>query len=303
MQQSKRILITGASGLVGTRLTKLLIKQGYEVWHLSRGRSKGIKTFQWDVNKQTIEAGALEGVDTIIHLAGAGVADKRWTKTRKKEIIDSRVESARLLFKELQNTKHNVKTFISASAIGYYGFENPEKVFVEGDAPGTDFLARVTVQWEAEADKISALGIRVVKIRIGVVLAKNGGALKPIAKAVRLNVGSPLGSGNQFVSWIHIDDLCGIFLKAIENDKLKGAVNAVTPNPVTNRELTKVVAAKLHKPILLPPVPSFLLRLALGEMAEIVVEGSKISASKIMQAGYEYKFKTLDSALTDLLNN
>jgi uncharacterized protein (TIGR01777 family) len=301
MPQPKRILITGASGLVGSRLTELLQQHGHEVWHLSRSNEGTVKTFQWDVHKQTIHPGALEGVNTIVHLAGAGVADKRWTNKRKKEIIDSRVQSIKLLFSELEKGNHEVKDFVSASAIGYYGFDHPEKIFREADPPGTDFLAQVTKQWEAEADTLTSLGLRVVKMRLGVVLAKNGGALKPIASTVKRYVGAPLGSGNQFISWIHLDDVCGMFIKAIADGKINGPVNAVAPEPVTNKQLTKMIASKLHKPMVLPAVPAFVLRLALGEMADIVLEGAKVSPEKILQIGYEYKFRTLEEALTDLL--
>jgi uncharacterized protein (TIGR01777 family) len=301
MPQPKRILITGASGLVGSRLTELLQQHGHEVWHLSRSNEGTVKTFQWDVHKQTIHPGALEGVNAIVHLAGAGVADKRWTNKRKKEIIDSRVQSIKLLFSELEKGNHEVKDFVSASAIGYYGFDHPERIFREADSPGTDFLAQVTKQWEAEADTLTSLGLRVVKMRLGVVLAKNGGALKPIASTVKRYVGAPLGSGNQFISWIHLDDVCGMFIKAITDEKINGPVNAVAPEPVTNRQLTKMIASKLHKPMVLSTVPAFVLRLALGEMADIVLEGAKVSPEKILQIGYEYKFRTLDEALTDLL--
>jgi uncharacterized protein (TIGR01777 family) len=299
--QSKRILITGASGLVGTRLTELLTLRGYEVCHLSRGRSNMIKTFQWDVDKQTIERGALDGVDTIVHLAGANVSEKRWTEKRKKVIIDSRVESTKLLAREISQSGNSVRNFISASATGYYGFKHPEKVFTESDAPGRDFLANVTQLWEAAVDKISSPQIRVVKMRIGVVLAKEGGALKPMAIASKWFVGSPLGSGNQFLSWIHIDDLCEMFIKAIEDQNIRGALNAVSPHPVTNRELTQAIAIKLHRPVLLPAVPSFVLRLMFGEMADIVLEGNRASAKKIMESGFVYKFADMQTALDDLL--
>jgi uncharacterized protein (TIGR01777 family) len=298
--QSKIILITGGSGLVGTKLTELLTSRGYDVRHLSRSRSSKIRTFLWDVDKQNIEPGALEGVDTVVHLAGANVAEKRWSKKRKNEIIDSRVESTRLLARELEEHGKSVRNFISATATGYYGFRNPENFFSEEDPPGNDFLATVTQRWEAEVDKISSSKIRVVKMRIGVVLAREGGALKPMAAAAKWFVGSPLGSGNQFMSWIHIDDLCEMFVKSIDSS-IHGAVNAVSPYPVTNRELTKAIAVKLHRPVLLPAVPAFVLRLMFGEMADIILEGNRVSAKKILDAGYVYKFPDLPGALDDLL--
>jgi uncharacterized protein len=301
MKASKRILITGASGLVGSRLTSLLLANGYQVAHLSRSKKGSVPTYVWDVDKQTIDNNALNGVDTIIHLAGANVAEKRWTESRKKEIIDSRVKSTELLFNELKSGNHAVKNFISASAIGYYGFQDPDKVFTEENPAGEDFLAQVTKMWEEVVDKISALQVRVVKVRIGVVLAKEGGALQSMAKPIKFLAGAPLGSGDQYVSWIHIDDLCGMFMHAIETPGLSGAINAVAPKPVTNRELTRAIAKYLHKPLILPSVPAFALRLALGEMASIVTKGSKISNQKISASGYRYKFDNLNQALKDLL--
>jgi uncharacterized protein len=301
MKASKRILITGASGLVGSRLTSLLLAKGYEVAHLSRSKSGSVPTYVWDVNRQTIDKEALKDVHTIVHLAGANVADKRWTEKRKKEIIDSRVKSTALLFNELKSGHHSVENFISASAVGYYGFKDPDKVFREENPAGDDFLAQVTKLWEHAVDKISMLNIRIVKLRIGVVLAKEGGALQAMAKPIRLLAGSPLGSGNQYMSWIHIDDLCGMFMHAIETPALSGAVNAVAPGPVTNRELTKAIANELHKPLILPAVPAFALRLMLGEMASIVTEGSQVSNNKISASGYQYKFDNLKKALKDLL--
>jgi uncharacterized protein (TIGR01777 family) len=301
MHERKRILITGASGLVGSRLTKILQQRGHEVWHLSRGKDHRVKTFQWDIENQKIEQGAFDGVQTIIHLAGANVGDKKWTTARKQLIIDSRVNSTRLILNELSGLAHEVNSFISASAVGYYGFKNTGHVFNETDPPGNDFLAQVTRQWENEVDKMKSLRLRVVKMRIGVVLAKEGGALGPISKSVKWFVGAPLGSGKQMISWIHIDDLCQMFVHAVENDHINGAYNAVASTPVSNRELTKQIAHKLNKPMILPAVPSFALRLALGEMADIVLEGNKVSASKILQTGFTFKFHSLDSALSDLL--
>jgi uncharacterized protein (TIGR01777 family) len=303
MKASKRILITGASGLIGTNLTTLLQSRGHEVLHLSRGKGHKVKTFQWDVEKQTIEKGALEGVDAIVHLAGASVGDKRWTEKRKKEIIDSRVNSTRLLLNQLRAGEHNVQSFISASGVGYYGIKNPNTTFSETGQPGNDFLAMVTRLWENEAHKIDTLGIRVVMMRIGVVLAKEGGALNPISDTVKYYVGAPLGSGDQYISWIHIDDLCEMFIQAIEDEEMSGPVNAVAPHPVTNRELTKSIARILKKPLLLPAVPAFVLRIMLGEMADIALEGIRVSSKKIQDTGFQYKFEKLDDALRDVLKS
>jgi hypothetical protein len=299
---SGNILITGASGLIGTRLTELLQTEGHSVAHLSRSAQGGnVKTYVWDVKKQTLDEKAFDGVDTMIHLAGAGVADKHWTEERKREILESRTLSTRLLYNELKKGKHSVKTVVSASAIGYYGFDDNEKLFKENDLAGTDYLANVVRQWEAEVDNIASLGIRVVKIRIGIVLSEKGGVLKEVSKPVKLFAGAPLGSGKQNISWIHIDDLVNIFIKAMHDTSMEGAYNGTGPYAVTNRELTKAIAKALHRPVLFPAVPGFALRIFLGEMADIVLKGSKVSSEKIQSAGFTFRFDTLEKAIDDLL--
>ncbi len=296
------ILITGASGMVGTRLTEILLQKGCRVSHLGRSKRKGVVlSFVWNVEKQEIDPHGFKDIDTIVHLAGAGVADKRWTPTRKQEILDSRTKSTALLYDELKKGNHSVRTFVSASAIGYYGFGLEDNVLDEESSPGPDYLANVVVQWEHEVDKISTLNMRVVKIRIGIVLASQGGALVEMAKPVRWGVGAPLGSGRQQVSWIHLDDLCEVFVKAIEDNHMNGSYNAVAPNPVTNREMTHSIAKALHRPLWLPPVPPLVLRALVGEMADIVMNGSKVSCKKIQKAGYVFQFEDLSAALKDLL--
>jgi hypothetical protein len=297
-----KVLITGASGLVGSRLTELLLSKKMEVVHVGRTKRNGsVPSFAWDVDKQQMDAKALAGVDAIVHLAGAGVADKRWTPTRKKEILDSRVQSTRLLFQTLKEEKHSVKNIVSASAIGYYGFGLSDQLFTEERPPATDFLASVTTEWEKEVDAIRELEIRVVKIRIGIVLSNKGGALKEMARPIQFGVGAPLGTGQQVMSWIHIDDLCEMFCKAIQDRSLAGAYNGVAPNPVTNAELTKAIASILKKPLWLPNVPPFVLRLLVGEMADIVVNGSKVSAEKILATRFKFQYSQIDDALRNLL--
>ncbi len=296
------VLITGASGLIGNHLTSLLIKKGYHVIHLSRSKpeNSNITTFLWDIKKQTIDEHALQEADHLIHLAGAGIADKKWTGSRKKEIIDSRVQSIHLLFKTIQKNNKRLKTFISASGVGIYGAITSEKVFYENDPPAEDFLGITCKQWEGAAETIAKLEIRTVKIRTGVVLAEKGGALERIAKPVKLFCGAALGSGNQYVPWIHIDDICRIYLKAIEDESMHGAYNACAPEHVTNKSLTKEIAQVLHKPLVLPNIPAFLLRLFFGEMAKIVLEGSRVSCKKIEQKGFLFKYDTLNKALVNL---
>ncbi len=298
----KRVLITGGSGLIGSHLTRVLLAQGYEVVHIGRKERKdGVPAFTWNIEQEYFDVRALSGVETIIHLAGAGIADKPWTKKRKQEIRESRTRSTALLYKTLKNNPHQVNAVICASAIGYYGFGGHDEVLDENSTPGSDFLAEVVKAWEAEADKIAELGLRVVKIRIGIVLSAGGGALKQISKPVRWGVGAPLGKGTQMMSWIHIEDLCQMFLFAIENESVQGVYNGVSPHPVSNRELTYAIAEAHGRKIWLPPVPEFVLRLLLGEMADLVLKGSLVSARKIMDAGFSFRFPEIRQAVKNLL--
>jgi uncharacterized protein (TIGR01777 family) len=299
----KHILITGASGLIGSQLTDLLLSKGYQVSHLGRRKKTDgpVASYVWDIDKKFIESGALEGIDTIINLAGAPVAEKPWTKKRKKIILESRTNSVNLIFQELKKRKTTVNTFISASAMGYYGMLNSDHLLTESDPPGTDFLANVTKQWEQEMDKIESIGLRVVKLRISVAFSAEGGALPTMAKPVKWLVGSPLGSGKQFVSWIHVEDLCRMFLAAVEHPNMKGPYNAASSRAVTNKELIKTIAKVLRRPLILPPVPGFVLRFLLGEMADLVLKGSKLSTEKIRQTGFEFEFNDLEKCIRNLL--
>lgn len=300
---SKKILITGASGLVGSRLTEMLLQKGHQVSHLGRTKKNGqVKSYVWNVEKAEFDAEALVGVDAIIHLAGAGVADKRWNENRKKEILESRTKSSALLYEMLKKRIHAVKAVVSASAIGYYGFCLDERIFTEESKPGSDYLAQVTQQWEQEVDKIASLGIRVAKLRIGIVLSEKGGALAEMAKPIRFGVGAPLGTGKQYLSWIHIDDLCAMFIKTVEDDQMHGAYNAVC-DWVTNEAITKWIAKVLNKPLLLPPIPGFVMKLVVGEMAVIVVNGSKVSSEKIRNTGFAFQYPELSEALRNLLQS
>lgn len=243
----------------------------------------------------------MNGIDTIIHLAGAGVADKRWIPERKKEILESRTESSLLLYETLKNEDHHVKAVISASAIGIYGFGLDDNVIMrEETKPGTDYLSDVVVQWEHAVDQIGSLGIRVAKIRIGIVLSEKGGALQEMSQPIKLWVGSPLGTGRQLLSWIHINDLCEMFVKGVEDNSMSGAYNAVSIHPATNREMTNLIAKVLHKPLWAPAVPAFVLRLVVGEMADIVLNGSNVSPEKIQSSGFQFQFTDLEAALRDL---
>ena len=304
----KIVLLTGGTGLVGTRLTGLLQQKGYAVAYLVRGETgqdripPGVKTYRWDVKRGQIDEQALRTADHLIHLAGAGIADARWTDERKKEVLESRTESARLLADTLGKLDHRPASFVSASAIGYYGADTGAEWMSEQYTPGLDFLAEVCVAWEAAADRVAALGIRTVKLRLGVVLSEKGGALAKIVAPVRYGIGAPLGSGKQFQSWIHLDDVCRLFIEAMENETWSGAYNAVGPHPVTNEELTKTAAAVLHRPLWLPHVPEWGLRAWFGEMAVVVTGGSYVLNQRIrLETDFQYQFPELKSALDDLL--
>lgn len=295
-----KILITGGSGIIGTRLTEMLIEQGHEVSHLGRTKKTGkINSFVWDVDRGIIDEQALKDVDTVVHLAGATVADHRWTKKRKHEILESRTKSTTLLARYLERNQ-NIKTVVCASAIGYYGYRSDESEFTEDSDPGEDFLASVVKAWEGEVDKIQ--NKRIVKLRVGIVLSKKGGALEKMVTPIRWMVGSPLGTGKQWVSWIHLDDLCRMFIKAIEDSTMRGVYNATAPHPVNNKELTQAIAKTLHKPLWLPNVPAFVLNVVIGEMADIVLNGSIVSSKKIQQTGFKFLYPNLDNALKDLLS-
>ena len=297
----KHILLTGGTGLIGGNLTKLLLDQGYEVSHLSRkpGKDQKIKTYLWDVDKGQIDEACINGVDTIIHLAGAGVADKRWTDKRKKELIDSRTKSIALVYELLKKNKHQVNTVISASGTGYYG-DRGNVLLYEDARPGDDFLAKCCVEWEQAVDEGAKLGLRIVKFRTGVVLNKHGGALPKLALSVKLGVGSPLGDGKQWVPWIHWHDVVKLYLYAIMHTKLSGTFNMVAPKPVTNDEMTKALATQLHRPLWAPNVPPFILKVLLGEMSIAVLGSTKVSAQLITDHGYKFECPELQNALIEI---
>jgi len=297
----KHILLTGGTGLIGTQLTKALLAKGYQVSHLDRkpGKNPKVKTYLLDIDKGEIDATCINGVDTIIHLAGAGIVGKRWTDERKKEIINSRTQSIGLIYDLLKKKNHLVKSVISASATGYYG-DRADELLTEESAPGNDFLAEVCIKWEQAADAGLDTGLRVVKLRTGVVLDKNGGALPQLANPIKWGIGSPMGSGKQWMPWIHWKDVVKLYLYAIENSALKGVYNMTGPNPVTNQELTKAVAKQLRKSLWAPNVPEFVLKLILGEMRAVVMESDRTSAQKIEDAGFKFDFPELQDALKDI---
>ncbi len=294
------VLITGGNGLIAQHLAKMLTDT-YSVRLLTRKKRQDYE-YEWNINEGFIDEQALHSVDHIIHLAGASIAGKRWTKDRKKEILSSRIDSAELLLVKLKLNNIKVKTFISASAVGYYGAVTSDRIYTEEDNKGSDFLSGVVDKWERVADKFKLSGTaqRVVKIRTGVVLSADAMALKMMKLPVQLYMGAPLGSGNQFMPWIHIYDICSIYRYALNDTKMSGVYNAVSPESVTNKEFTKVLASVLKRPLLLPAIPGFMIRLLFDEAAMVILEGSRVSAEKIMDEGYHFKYNDLKSALKNI---
>jgi len=308
----RTILITGGTGLIGKALTAQFSEHGYKVIIFTRnpaGHKKEeadyIKFTGWDIEAQTYDAAALQEADTIIHLAGAGVADKRWSQNRKKEILESRTKSSNLLIKAIRETPNKIKTVVCASAIGWYGADpripNP-KPFLETDEASNDFLGDTCRQWEESIHPIAQFGKRLVKLRTGIVLSNHGGALPAFKKPIRFGAAGILGSGKQYVSWIHIDDLCRMYLQAVEDPNLFGSYNAVAPKPVTNKELTIKLAKELKGSFYVPlHIPSFVLKAVLGEMSMEVLKSVTVSCEKIRKAGFNFIFPSIDSAFNELI--
>ncbi len=291
------LLITGANGFIAKHLTARLSDQ-YNIRLLTR-KPNAPNQYAWDVANKKIDGSALKGLDHIVHLAGANIFEKRWTDERKKEIVASRVESAQLLLDGLQNIDQTIKSFVSASAIGYYGAVTCVHVFTENDPKGDDFLSEVAAKWERAADQFKEKHIaeRVVKIRTAVVFAEKSPALDNIKKTVSLYVGAPLGTGRQYMPWIHVDDLCRAYGYSLQNAGMDGVYNAVAPQHITNKELTQYIAHRLRKPLCLPHVPAFVLRFLFGEAACMILEGSRVSCEKLEAAGLKFQFPALETFL------
>ncbi len=274
------VLITGGSGLIGRYLTSALLSEGYQVSHLSRKTNQfgKVRVFRWDPEKGILDPLALEGVDYIVHLAGANIGDKRWTKKRKNEIVNSRIKSAKLLYDTVFANDIKLKAFISASAVGYYGSVTSNKIFKEEDHSANDFLGNTCKRWEEGADLFQSAGIRTVKIRTAVVLEKSDSALSKLMMPAKFGFLVQTGKGNQYMPWIHINDVCNIYLKAIEDHDI------------------------MNLPVLPVPVPSFILRTALGEMADVVLKGSRISSEKLINSGYFFSYPELRGALIEVMN-
>ncbi len=306
----KTILITGATGVIGSRLVKRLCEQGAFVKILSRSpvnadkifkRQYTVQEFDWSKYDDPHKLRELiEESDAIINLAGANVADKRWSKEYKKEIYNSRIEITKLLVKTIKICSKRPECLINASGVGYYGFRGDE-ILTEDSEPGEDFLAKLCRDWESEAMKAVQYNVRVVTIRTGIVLDNQGGALKEFLKPFKFYIGAYQGSGRQWLSWIHIDDIIDLYLFAMLNKNMLGAVNGVSPESVTNKEFTEILGRVLNKNIILP-VPGFILKLVVGEFANNLITGQKVSPQKILDAGFKFKFPLLKEALENLLN-
>ncbi len=301
---AEKILIAGGSGLIGKHLTELLKSEGYEVAWLSRSKQNfsDVKSYYWNPDKNEIDEAAVKNSDYIINLAGAGIADKLWTAARKKLLINSRTVPTELLINTLKNTENNVKGYFSASAIGFYG-ERGDQILNEFEQPGKGFLAESTIAWENSIAKASSTKVRWVALRISVVVSKNGGALPKLLIPFLFRVGGYFGSGAQWYSWIHIDDVCRIFIHAIKNENIKGFYNAASPNNVTNLEFTKAVGKAKGGSFLYIPAPAFLLKLVMGEMSSVILNSTRVSSEKIEATGFKFNFPEIVSAIRDVLQN
>ena len=307
------VLISGGSGLIGSNLTRHLIERGYDIIILTREKNKAsdnpkISYSNWSVKDKKIEAEVVNKADHIVHLAGAGVMDKKWTDDYKKMIIDSRVKSAELIINCLKETDRHLKTFVSASAIGWYGKDAEPFIrkdgFIETDQASNDFLGEACVLWEAASEPVTAMGIRLVKLRTGIVLSNNGGAFKEYKAPLNFGVAPILANGNQMVSWIHIDDLCRMYCEAIENTFLNGSYNAVAPEPVSQKSLILKLGQKMRRKFFIPVhVPAFMLKLIFGKRSIEILKSATVSNKKIKAACFTFLYPSIDSALDELTNN
>lgn len=300
---AKVALISGGSGMVGRVLTEQLIQDQWEVrWLSTRSNAsapQGVSVFSWSPDAFEIDPLALENVDTIFHLAGANVA-ARWTDSHKKNIYNSRIDGTQTLLRAVEQCKRKPHTIVSASAVGYYPSKGDD-LLMEDHGPGSGFLSEVVIDWEKEVQKFSELGVREVRLRIGIVLDKSGGVLGQLLPVFKWGIGSQLGDGKQWMPWIHVSDLARMFHHAATNEKIHGPYNAGGPAPVTNAEFSKTLAKSMDKPYFFPTVPAMALKLVLGEMAQVALMSTRISTDKMAQTGFEWDFQSLEGALDDLL--
>ncbi len=296
---AKTVLVAGGSGFIGSRLVERLQAEGHRVRLLTR-TPRAEHHFGWNPADGQIDDEAVRGADVVINLAGAGIAEKRWTPERKKLIISSRVDSARVLGQAFRRLQHLPQAYLAASAIGYYG-NSGERLMTENDSPADQgFLSTSTVAWEQATETIAAMGIRAVALRIGIVLERSGGALREIIRPLHWGIGAYFGDGQAWYSWIHRDDVCRMFLWAMDTTGAEGIYNAAAPNPVRNRELVRATARAMGRRALLMPAPVLALRALLGEMADVVLNSTRVSADKVRREGFSFQFPTLEEALADI---
>lgn len=296
------VLLAGGSGLIGQRLSVLLEKKGYHVIFLSRKKKSDDRFFQWNVKKKTIDSAAIEKADFVINLAGAGIVDKRWTESRKKVLIESRTQTAALLKDSFEKIK-KPKAYLSASAIGFYGNRGDEWLTESSDPQPEDFLSECTMAWENAAKSIAMSEIRTAIFRIGIVLSMNGGALPEMILPMKFGARVSFGNGKAYYPWIHIDDVCHMFIWALENEKANGIYNAVAPKPLIIKDLAKEIQEARGGFALPIPAPSFALKLVMGEMADMLLNSARVSAEKILASGYKFKFPDIQPALKNILKD
>jgi len=297
----KTILITGGTGLLGMRISSLLKEKGLSIRHLSRTENLNAvyPAYKWDLKSQTIDPRALDDIDGIIHLAGAGIADGSWTKSRKKAILDSRINSSKLLTKALKDSTARPSVFVACSAVGYYG-NRKDTLLDETAKSGTGFMSEVCVKWEKSVEGIRTMGIRTPIIRVGIVLSTKGGALPKLNISYPFRVGSYFGNGQQYYPWIHLDDICQIFIKTLEDDTMTGIYNGTAPVPATNKQLAQAISKAHHQKTLLVSVPYFAAKTLLGEMSAVVLNSTKAIPKALQKIDYDFQFPDLIPALEDL---
>jgi uncharacterized protein (TIGR01777 family) len=297
-----KILISGASGLVGRALAGVLRAQAHQVTRLVRpGSAASADDISWDPSAATVDVSAMEGADAVVHLSGASVAGGRWTPARKALLRSSRIDTTRVLVDALASLRQKPRVFVCASAIGCYG-DRGDEILTESSAIGTDFLALVVRDWEAEAARAEICGIRTVELRFGVILSAEGGALAAMLRPFKFGMGGRLGSGKQWMSWISLEDAVGVVCSAITDEQLTGPLNVVAPNPLRNAEFTRITAAVLHRPAILA-TPAFALRIALGEMADgLLLASVRVMPERLLATGYQFRSPELELALRAILD-
>lgn len=297
----KTILITGGSGMVGRKLSRLLVEKGYRVIWLSRERyvKAEIPRYRWDYRRNEIDVEAVRQADVVIHLAGTNLGEDKWTRHKKQTIVESRVKTANLLLDTAKSVGKKFDAFISASAIGYYGLNVSDKIFTEKDVVADDdFLSRTCRKWENAAFRFQEeMSVRTVVFRTGFVISKHSEGFRKMMLPTRFGLGAPMGQGKQYFTWIHIEDLCKLYLKAVEDTTMQGIYNAVSPHFTTNSDFMRALAKVMRRPFFVPCVPSPLIRLVMGEAADLILYGSRISPEKILDSGFEFRYDTAHKAI------